>query len=207
MLWDLNQLVDESGWVQKIFDAIPEWLRLPFVAGYGVLQPVLPAAIAAPTTATWKVITIVRAAGWYMLLPLLLFSFIAASGAPERERRIWLWLTACCWFWILLAAVRAGGDQWDNPRYRTILFLWQSIIGAQAFLFWQQKRVFSFWQIIAGEVVFLLVFTQWYLSRYFATGGRLEFGEMVALIAGLWILIAAAGFLKPLGLRGRLRQG
>jgi hypothetical protein len=206
LLWDLNQLVDESGWVQKIFDAIPEWLRLPFVASYGILQPVLPAAIAAPTTATWKIITIVRAAGWYILLPLLLFSFIAASGAPDRERRVWLWLTACCWFWILLAAVRAGGDQWDNPRYRSILLLWQSLIGAQAFLFWQQKRVLSFWQIIAGEVVFLLVFTQWYISRYSSAGGRLEFGEMVALIAGLWALIAAAGFFRQFGLRSRLRQ-
>ena len=195
--WDVYQLVDESGWVQKLFDEMPQWLRLPFVAGYGILQPVLPAAIAAPSTTTWKVITILRAVGWYALLPLLIFSFFAAAGAAAKERKIWYWIAAVCWFWIVLAALRGGGDQWDNPRYRAILFLWQAVLAGRAYLYWLEKRPLAFWQIIAGEVVFLVVFTQWYASRYFSLGGRLEFGPMVALILGSWTLILAAGWILP----------
>lgn len=202
--WDVYQLVDESGWVQKLFDVMPEWLRLPFVAGYGILQPVLPAAIAAPSTTTWKVISILRAVGWYALLPLLVFSFFAA-GSAGKERKIWFWIAAVCWFWILLAALRGGGDQWDNPRYRSILFLWQALLAAKAFLLWREKRLFSFWQILAAELAFLLVFTQWYASRYFLVGGRLEFGQMVALIFGLWVLILVSGWILPAA-RRRLRR-
>lgn len=195
--WDVYQLVDESGWVQKIFDEMPAWLRVPFVIGYGILQPVLPAAIAAPTTATWKVITILRAAGWYALLPLLVFLFISIAHLDPKERRVWLWIAAITLFWILLAALRGGGDQWDNPRYRSILLTLQTLLAGKAFLLWREKHLIVFWQIIAAELVFLLIFTQWYASRYFALGGRLEFGHMVALILGLWIAIAAVGWILP----------
>ncbi len=41
--WNVYQIERESGWVQKLFDEMPEGLRLPFVAVYGILQPVLPA--------------------------------------------------------------------------------------------------------------------------------------------------------------------
>src|SRR3990172_2950011 len=58
--WDVYQLERGSGWVQKLFDEMPEWLRLPFVTIYGVLQPVLPAALVEPTTLTWKIIAILR---------------------------------------------------------------------------------------------------------------------------------------------------
>ncbi|MCK7481605.1 MAG: hypothetical protein M0C28_33835 [Candidatus Moduliflexus flocculans] len=34
------------------------------------------------------------------------------------------------------------------------------------------------------EAVFLLVFTQWYASRYFHWGGQLPFRHMIALIVG-----------------------
>jgi hypothetical protein len=43
------------------------------------------------------------------------------------------------------------------------------------------------------EVVFLVVFTQWYASRYFYVGGQLPFAAMVALILGLWAAIAGVG--------------
>jgi hypothetical protein len=43
------------------------------------------------------------------------------------------------------------------------------------------------------EAVFLLVFVQWYLSRYFLLGGQLPFGVMVAIILGLWAIILGVG--------------
>ena len=76
--WDVYQLERGSGWVQKLFDEMPEWLRLPFVTIYGIFQPILPAAFVEPTTLTWRVIGIARALGWYLLWPLLLYAFIAA---------------------------------------------------------------------------------------------------------------------------------
>jgi hypothetical protein len=227
--WDVYQLERGSGWVQKLFDEMPVWLRLPFVTIYGILQPVLPAAIVEPTTLTWKIIAILRAAGWYALLPALVFSLIAgpASGrrperveGAEKDRKVWLWLAVVCWFWILLTSLRGGGDQWDNPRYRAILFLWQALVAGNALVWWRgldtainrrgdarsrvephgpmalrrlRQRGVWFSQIIACEIILLIVFTQWYASRYFHWGSHLPFGWMVALILGLWVIVLVGG--------------
>jgi hypothetical protein len=194
--WDVYQLERGSGWIQKLFDEMPEWLRLPFVVVYGIFQPVLPAAIVEPTTTTWKVIAILRSAGWYALLPVLVYSIAAgpASGGVH-DRKVWLWLASVCWAWILFTSLRGGGDQWDNPRYRAILFLWQALIAGNALVRWRATRRLAFLQVIACEIAFLLIFAQWYASRYFHWGGQLPFGGMVALILGLWALILAGGWL------------
>jgi hypothetical protein len=137
------------------------------------LQPVLPAALVAPTVPIWKAIYILRSLGWYALLPALILSFGAAAGQgpgknrAERSRSILLWLSLLAWTWILLAALRGGGDAWDNPRYRTILFLWQSILAGHVWVWWRETRNVWFKRVVLCEIVFLLVFTQWYVSRYF----------------------------------------
>jgi len=205
--WNAYQIERDSGWVQKLFDEMPGWLRLPFVSIYGILQPVLPAAIVTPTKLIWKLIYILRALGWYALLPLLILSFGAAAGSGssktraerseplgERSRSVILWLSVLTWTWILLAALRGGGDQWDNPRYRTILFLWQSILAGYVWVWWRETRNVWFSRIITMEVVFVMVFTQWYASRYFHLGGQLPFASMVALIVGLWGAILGASW-------------
>ncbi|MDP1778913.1 MAG: hypothetical protein Q8K73_01430, partial [Anaerolineales bacterium] len=133
--WDVYQLERGSGWVQKLFDEMPEWLRLPFVTIYGVLQPVLPAIFVAPTTSVWRIIGILRAVGWYALLPALILSFAASAGAgTEKKRKLFIWLSLVVWAWILLTALRGGGDQWDNPRYRAILFLWQALLAGNVWV-------------------------------------------------------------------------
>jgi hypothetical protein len=195
--WDVYQLERGSGWVQKLFDEMPEWLRLPFVTVYGIFQPVLPAAIVEPTTVTWKAIAVLRAAGWYALLPALVLALGAgprserAEGA-DKERNVRLWLAIVCWGWILFTSLRGGGDQWDNPRYRAILFTWQALVAAYALVRWRAGRAAWFPAILACEAAFLLVFTQWYASRYFHWGGQLPFAGMVALILALWAAILAA---------------
>ena len=40
--WDVYQLERGSGWVQKLFDEMPDWLRLPFVTIYGISNPSCP---------------------------------------------------------------------------------------------------------------------------------------------------------------------
>jgi hypothetical protein len=44
------------------------------------------------------------------------------------------------------------------------------------------------------EVLFLLVFTQWYASRYYHWGGQLPFPIMIALILGLWGIVLGVGW-------------
>jgi hypothetical protein len=193
--WDAYQLERSSGWVQKLFDEMPEWMRLPFVAVYGILQPVLPAAIFEPTNFIWQFIYFLRAAGWYALLPALIMSFGAgAGGGADKKRNVILWLSLLAWTWILLAALRGGGDSWDNPRYRTILFAWEAILGGVVWVWWRETRNAWFKRVVWCEVIFLLVFSQWYASRYFHWGGQLPFAVMVGLIVVLWGIILGLGW-------------
>jgi hypothetical protein len=126
---------------------------------------------------------------------MLVLSFVAAARSGSRENRnLILWLSLLVWIWVLIAAVRGGADLYDNPRYRTILFLWQAILAGMVWVWWRETRNIWITCILACEIVFLLVFTQWYASRYYHWGGQLPFGAMVALILVLWGAILAFGW-------------
>jgi hypothetical protein len=191
---DVHHLERGSGWVQKLFDEMPEWLHLPFVLVYGVFQPVLPAALVEPTTITWRIIAVARAVGWYALLPALILSFGAAAGQGlDVKRRLWVWLSIIVWGWILLTSLRGGADQWDNPRYRTILFLWQAILAGHVWVWWRETHSGWFPRVILMEAVFLLIFGQWYANRYFKFGPQLPFASMIVVILLSWALILGMG--------------
>jgi len=193
--WNAYGIERDSGWVQKLFDESPQWMHLPFVAVYGILQPVLPAALVYPTVPLLKMIYIFRALGWYAMLPLFIMSFGAGAGFGfGKKRNVILWLALLTWTWILLAALRGGGDMWDNPRYRTILFLWQAILGGVVWVWWREMRPVWFMRVVACEAAFLIVFTQWYINRYLHLGVKLDFPVMVALIVGLWVAIIGLGW-------------
>jgi len=194
--WDVYQLERGSGWVQRLFNHMPEWLRLPFVMVYGVFQPVLPATFVEPTTLTWRIIGILRALGWWSLLPVLVFAPVAAAGnVSDAQRRRWMWVALFAWTWILLTALRGGGDQWDNPRYRAIMFLWQALLAGYASVRWQETRSPWLPRIVVMEVIFLVFFSQWYANRYYHFGPQLEFWQMVAFIVGAWVLVFLGGWL------------
>lgn len=192
--WDVYQLERGSGWVQKLFEEMPGWLRLPFVTIYGVFQPILPAAFIEPTTLTWRITGVTRALGWYLLWPLSLYAPLSAlKDRRPRERRLWLWIAIAVWVWIILTALRGGGDQWDTPRYRTILLPWLALASGYA---WTRFRTQSDpWlvRIWLVEVIFLAFFTQWYLSRYYHVGKQIPFGWMVALIVITSLLVLVGG--------------
>jgi len=46
---------------------------------------------------------------------------------------------------------------------------------------------------MAMEIVFLLIFGQWYANRYYHFGVQLQFAQMVVVILGAWALIFSAG--------------
>ncbi len=192
--WDVYQLKRGSGWVQKLFQEMPAWLRLPFVTLYGIFQPVLPAAFIEPTTFTWRVTGVARALGWYLMWPLLLYAFIAAlADTRPKERRLWLWIVCLSWLWIVLTALRGGGDQWDNPRYRTILLPWLTLASGYAWACFRTRADSWLVRIWLMEGIFLGFFTQWYLSRYHHLGGQIPFGWMVGLIIGSSFLVLVGG--------------
>ena len=189
--WDIYQLVRSSGWVQKLFNHMPESLHPLFVMIYGITQPVLPATFIEPTTPLLRALMIFRALGWYALVPLLFYApFAAFRTSRGPARRLWLWLTAVAWLWIIVAALRGGADQWDNPRYRAILIIVQALVAGFAWV--HRDRWLVRW--LAVEGVFLAVFTQWYVSRYYHLGGQLSFGVMILLILVLAALILVGGW-------------
>jgi hypothetical protein len=189
--WDTYQLERGSGWIQKLFSEMPDGLHPLFVMVYGLTQPVLPAAFVEPTTLPLRLLGIFRAAGWYALVPLLFYApFAAARAEAGAKRRLWYWLIALVWLWSIVAALRGGADQWDNPRYRAILIVVQAVVAA--FAWGHRDRWLARW--IAVEVVFLVFFTQWYASRYYHLGGQIPFGLMVALIFASAALIIGGGW-------------
>ena len=189
--WDTYQLERGSGWVQLLFSQMPEGLHPLFVMVYGLCQPVLPAAFVEPTTLTLRLLGIFRALGWYALVPLLFYAPFAATRSEVGEkRRLWLWLIALVWIWSIIAALRGGADQWDNPRYRAILIVIESLVAAYAWV--NRDRWLTRWILV--EVVFLVFFTQWYASRYYHLGGQIPFGWMVAIIVVLAALILGGGW-------------
>lgn len=197
--WDTLVTEAGSGWVQKSIEEIGTQFRLPFIAVYGLTQPVLPAAIAYPTLAIWKTIAIFRALGWYLIAPLLFYSLITVwKVKPVQERRVLVWMLFFVVVWILVSSIRAGGDQWDNPRYRMIFIPWMSLLAA-----WSVRRAveekdwwLARWLIVEG--IFLYYFTQWYFSRYFLLWKRLPFWQNVVRIVVLSAVVLGSGWLWDL---------
>ena len=197
--WDILVTELGSGWVQKVIEEIGEWIRVPFVIVYGIAQPVFPAAIAYPTLLIWKIIAIARAAGWYLLVPFLFYSlFTVWKVESKKERRILLWLMFFVAIWIVISSVRAGGDQWDNPRYRMIFIPWMALLAS-----WSVQRAWKYkdvwlarWLVVEG--IFLYYFTNWYFSRYFLVWRRLPFWENVTRIVVLSAIVLGSGWLWDL---------
>lgn len=196
--WNQYVLGRSSGIVQLLFETLPPFLHLPFVALYGILQPVLPAAlIEQPALPFWQVVGGLRAGGWYVLLPILAYAPFAAWNLPDpRQRRQWLWISAVVWVWILIAALRGGGDQWDNPRYRIILLVWMAMLAAMTCEQLKVTRDRWFLRILAVEAVILVVFTHWYAFRYLDIGFNLGIRNTLALAIGISLLLVVGDWVR-----------
>ena len=191
---DIYMTEQSSGWVQKIIKEAGESFRVPFIVAYGLAQPVLPAAIAEPTIPLWRLIMVPRAAGWYLLAPVFIYGLFSAFKAlPKRDRWIWLWTGAFLLLWLLLSSYRAGGDAWDNPRYRTAFLPWFALLAGWAVLQAIDHRDVWLARWLLVEAIFLGFFTNWYFSRYYLWWGRLSFEKMVIWIIGLSAVVLSSG--------------
>jgi len=195
--WDTLVTIRTSNRVQLHIEALPGWLGYPFIIVYGILQPVLPAAIAAPAPWIWQSLGIFRAAGWYALLPLLVYGLISVwRMKPSTKKRWMIVITILVWVWIIIASTRAGGDQWDNPRYRTIFLPWMGLVAGWAVTF--AKKMKDRWLVrsLLMEGIFLTFFTAWYISRYYPSIPRLEFYASVGVIIVLCLVVIIVGLVR-----------
>ncbi len=194
--WDMLVTMRQSGMLASVIEKLPDVLHAPFIIFYGLLQPVLPATIADPSIPLWHNVAVLRALGWYALIPLLIYAALTVwrcADLAERKRMIWAVLLTVVW--VAVASARAGGDMTDNPRYRTIFLVWLALLAA-----WAVQRAVATrdpWLVrwLMVEAVFLGFFTHWYLVRYAGSEKKLPFFIMVGLIVGVSAVILAGGWL------------
>jgi hypothetical protein len=193
-----------SGMLQKMIETLgASWTWL-VVMVYGIAQPVLPAIVGDPGAAPiMRWIGFFRAFGWYALAPFLVYGLLAALRLKNEPRRFQLlFLGLAVWVWAVIAAFNGGADQWDTPRYRTLLLAFQAVLAAWA-LIWartQHDRWLGRW--LAIEAVFVGMFTEWYASRYLPGLPHLDIFVMIPLTLLLCFAILLGGWLWDRHKRG-----
>jgi len=162
--WRLTVASERSGVIDYIFTLTPDRAHLPLVVAYGLVQPFLPASIAAGGAPIWHGIAIWRGLGWFALLPFLLYAPVA-SLRSSGWRSLEFYLSIFIWVMAIVASYRAPGYQWDNPRYRAIFLAVQAAIAGWAWVHARKTR--SPWLRRIGILVagVSLLFFQWYLGR------------------------------------------
>lgn len=197
--WDAILLEQNSGFVQYIVSIIGVRYRLLFASLYGLFQPVLPAALIEPSKIFWKILNSLRAFGWYLFIPTLVYGLVYYFRLKEKKEKyqfLFLWLLSV--FWIYLSSIRAGGDMWDNPRYRLSFLLIIGYVVAVAFYHgWKTK---DHWLIrfYIAHLVFILFFLQWYISRYTGLFVNLSFFQMVYVLIFIFGIILITGVIQEI---------
>jgi len=169
-------------------------------AVYGLVQPVLPAAIghrslSAEGGAFWQVLGIYRSLGWYLLLPVLIYGTLK-SLRGIRARNPETILMVVFWFVAFIGSYRAFGDQWDNPRYRLFVLAPMAILAAWAWMTQRESGDPWFKRIVIPFAVATVGLTIWYLLRDYAmvdfpvVGSILMIGAItiVAFILSLFLV-------------------
>jgi hypothetical protein len=154
-----------SGKLDAVLGRIPEWLHFPYLIGYGIVRPLLPSALVAYTSGwLWHTIAIWRALGWTFLFGMFLYANLLAFK-EKSWRSIVGALLVIVWVGILFAAIRGGGDLWDNPRYRVIVAGLQACVTAWAL--WRQQESKDPWlrRVIVTVGMLIAWFLAWYIDR------------------------------------------
>lgn len=157
-----------SGVVQAVFSRIPEFLHDPFLVGYGILRPMLPAAlIGKGDSLLWRVLGIWRATGWTVVLALMVYATLLVV-----KKKAWFSATGMLlwgnWWISMVAAYRAGGDMWDNPRYRAGFAAFQLALSAWAIMEHKTRRDPLLRRVLVSAGLMLFWVVVWYLPRFMA---------------------------------------
>lgn len=172
---------------QKIYMTMERPVAFVVAAFYGLLQPVLPAAIGyrneAGGGAFWICLGIFRGLGWYMILPIAFYGTLKSLGGLFR-RKIETSMAIIFWIVAFVGSYRALGDNWDNPRYRLFALIPLALLAAWG---WVQARETSDpWlaRIILPFAVAVIGLTVWYLIR-----DAVPMLPSLAVIAGLTTVV------------------
>ncbi|MGD0807456.1 MAG: glycosyltransferase family 39 protein [Anaerolineales bacterium] len=174
---------------QSVLATMDRTVAFLLAALYGLLQPVLPAAIGhrnqtAVGGSFWQALGIYRSLGWYLALPLLFYGTLkSVRGLFSRKPE--LMLAVIFWAIAFIGSYRAFGDQWDNPRYRFFAFVPMALLAAWAWVQWREKRDAWFLRIAIPFAVAVIGLTVWYLLRDYA-------GVQFPVVASLGVLVALA---------------
>ena len=195
MAWtEYNKMVVAGGGdlFQTVFVTMDRTAAFLLAALYGLLQPVLPAAIGHKNQTTvggsfWQALGIYRSLGWYLLLPLLFYGALKSlrglfSRKPELILAVIFWAIA------FIGSYRAFGDQWDNPRYQFFAFVPMALLAAWAWIEYREKKDAWFLRIAIPFAVAVIGLTVWYILRDYA---GVQF-PVVASFGGLGALTAVA---------------
>ncbi|PKO07299.1 MAG: hypothetical protein CVU41_00955 [Chloroflexi bacterium HGW-Chloroflexi-3] len=197
--WDAVLLERNSGFVQYIVSIIGSRYRLLFASLYGLFQPVLPAALIEPSKLFWKILNSLRAAGWYLLIPILMYGIVYFFREKEKIKKFeYLFIWSLSIFWIILSSIRAGGDMWDNPRYRLSFLLFIAYIVGIAFCHGWKTKDHWLTRFFIAELVFVLFFLQWYISRYTGLFENLPFFHMVFVLSIIFGIILITGIFEEI---------
>ena len=199
-VYEIGNTLSGSDRMQGLLASFPGIVKALFIVGKGLTEPILPAAVGVllgkGTPMILMLINFVNSLGWYALAPFLVYAGVVVFQVKDKmERRGLIWLAAASYVWILVASTRAGGDQYDNPRYRAIFLIFFALLAGMS---WNWARVHhDAWlgRWLAVEGVFLFFFTGWYLKRYTTTiGFKLPFWDMVGAIIFFSALILGGGW-------------
>jgi hypothetical protein len=174
---------------QSVLATMDRTVAFLLAALYGLLQPVLPAAIGhrnqtAVGGSFWQALGIYRSLGWYLALPLLFYGTLkSVRGLFSRKPE--LMLAVIFWAIAFIGSYRAFGDQWDNPRYRFFAFVPMVLLAAWAWVEGREKRDPWFLRIAIPFAVAVIGLTIWYLLRDYA-------GVQFPVVASLGVLVALA---------------
>jgi len=162
--WRLGRAAAGSDMLQATLGKLPEGLQLPFLVGYGLVQPFLPAAIATPGNALWQIIAILRGLGWFALIPFLIYGSVAAV-IKRGWRSLEAYLGVLIWVTALLASYRAPGYQWDNPRYRAVFLAAQASLAGWAWVVSRAEHSPWLKRIYVSLALATVLVLDWYLGR------------------------------------------
>lgn len=163
--WQVYVSENSSGWVARQFRRMHLWAQVPFLVAYGLVRPLLPAALAAGGPAIWTAIGIWRAVGWTVLLALLVYASYLVLRTRTLLQLPGVWLVAS-WAVSIVASYRGGGDLWDNPRYRSAFAAVQVLLAGWALV--QQREHKDPWlrRSLGSALILCAWFIPWYLRRY-----------------------------------------
>jgi hypothetical protein len=151
--------------IRIVFRATPDWSHALILMAFGTAQPFLPAALLDNGLPIWRFIAIWRAVGWTIMLAFLLLAPFLA-GRKENRGGLLAGLIGLVWFGIWLSALRAGGDIWDNPRYRTVFVALEAAVFAWTWIEYRTRGGAWPRRIFIALGLLLFWFVPWYLQRY-----------------------------------------